>query len=121
VDVWLVRDDETPQRFFDPRTGDDVGSSSMFAFWLVSKLIELHDDLLAGREGRRVNGLGAVAVLVMTLTGLVIWWPGIGRWRRSLTLRRGVGWKRLVWDLHSAIGIWSSGFVLVSVLIDKYP
>ena len=92
----------------------------MTAFWLVSKLIELHDDLLAGTAGRRLNGLGAVAVLFVTLTGLAIWWPGVERWRRSLTVRRGVGWKRFAWDLHSAIGFWSSGFVLVSALSGVY-
>lgn len=89
-------------------------------FWLVSRLIELHDDLLAGPTGRRVNGIGALGVLLVAFTGAVIWWPGAGRWRRSLTLRRGVGWRRFAWDLHSAIGAWSLGFVLVFGLSGVY-
>jgi uncharacterized iron-regulated membrane protein len=92
----------------------------MTAFTMVSTLIALHDDLLAGPAGRRVNGLGALAVLLVVLTGLVVWWPGIARWRRSLVLRRTVGWARLTWDLHSAVGIWSSAFVLVSALSGLY-
>lgn len=120
VDVWLIRGDETRKRYFDPRTGADVGSSALTAFRLVSKLIELHDNLLAGAVGRCINGLGALAVILMALTGMVIWWPGATRWRRSLTLRRSAGWQRLTWDLHSAIGFWSSGFVLVIALSGVY-
>jgi uncharacterized iron-regulated membrane protein len=97
-----------------------VGRSSTTGFWLVTKLIELHDSLLAGPTGRKVNGVGALAVLLMASTGMVIWWPGRKRWRRSLTLRRSVGWKRFTWDLHSAIGFWCCGFVLVSALSGLY-
>jgi uncharacterized iron-regulated membrane protein len=97
-----------------------VGSSSTTGVWLVTKLIELHDSLLAGTTGRKVNGAGALAVLLMASTGMVIWWPGRKRWRRSLTLRRSVGWKRLTWDLHSAIGFWCCAFVLVSALSGLY-
>jgi uncharacterized iron-regulated membrane protein len=73
----------------------------------------LHDNLLAGSLGRRVNGVGAVAVLLVAMTGLFIWWPGIDRWRRSLILHRGVGWRRFAWDLHSAAGFWSFAFIAV--------
>ncbi len=98
----------------------DLGGSIPTGYWMVSKLIELHDDLLAGPAGRRVNGMGAVGVLLVAATGLPIWWPGIGRWTRSLSLHRGVGWRRFVWDLHSAVGFWSVGFVLVSALSGVY-
>ena len=40
--------------------------------------------------------------------------------RRSLTLHRGLGWKRLTWHLHSMIGFWSFGFVLVFGLSGIY-
>ena len=66
----------------DRRFADAIGIR------LVSTLMELHDDLLAGPRGRKVNGVGALAVLLVAVTGFVIWWPGIARWRRSLKLRR---------------------------------
>lgn len=120
VNIWLTRADEIKKRYFDPRSGADVGSAALIAIELVSTLIELHDDLLAGPTGRKVNGIGAGAVMLVAVTGLVIWWPGIARWRRSLTLRRGVGWKRFTWDLHSAVGFWCAGFVLVFALSGLY-
>jgi uncharacterized iron-regulated membrane protein len=103
-----------------PTVDEAQTDGSNLGFWLVSQLIELHASLLAGPTGRTVNGLGAAAVVLMVLTGLVIWWPGIRRWRRSLTVRRGVGWKRFTWDLHSAIGFWSSSVVLVFALSGLY-
>jgi uncharacterized iron-regulated membrane protein len=113
VDVSLRRGDEVKHRLFDPRSGSDLGDSVPIGIWLVSKLIDLHDNLLAGPTGRKVNGVGALALLGVAMTGAVIWWPGIKTWRRSLTLHRGVGWKRFTWHSHSMIGFWSLGFMLV--------
>jgi len=89
-------------------------------FQFVANLIDLHADLLGGGIGRRINGIGAFAVLLSALTGLVIWWPGIKRWRRSLRLHRGVGWRRFNWDLHSAMGFWSFGFIVVFAVSGLY-
>jgi len=113
VDIWLRRGDRLKQRLFDPRSGSDLADSVPTGIWLVSKLIDLHDNLLAGPTGRKVNGIGAFAVLALAFTGLAVWWPGIKTWRRSLTLHRGVGWKRWNWHLHSMIGFWSLAFILV--------
>jgi uncharacterized iron-regulated membrane protein len=113
VDVSLLRGSKIKRRLFDPRSGSDLGDPVPTGFWLVAKVLDLHDNLLAGPTGRKVNGVGAIAVLALAMTGLAIWWPGIKTWRRSLTLQRGVGWKRLTWHLHSMIGFWSLGFVLV--------
>ena len=120
VGVWLRRGGEIKERLFDARSGEDVGPWMPFGFVLIDALSSLHDDLLAGPVGRTVNGVGAFAVVLMALTGLTIWWPGIEKWRRALTLRRGVGWKRFIWDLHGTIGFWSFAFVLVFGLSGIY-
>jgi uncharacterized iron-regulated membrane protein len=113
VDVSLRRGAETKRRLLDPYTGRDLGEAVPPAIRFVSKMLELHDDLLAGRTGRKVNGCGALLLIVLAITGIVIWWPGIKTWRRSLIVHRGVGWKRLTWELHSMIGFWSLGFTLL--------
>jgi len=120
VDVWLRRGDEIRKRLFDPRTGSEVGESVPTGIRLASKLLDLHDNLFAGETGRKVNGVGAIAVLALATTGLVVWWPGVNSWRRSLSLHRGAGWKRLTWDLHSMIGFWSLGFTLVFAVSGIY-
>jgi uncharacterized iron-regulated membrane protein len=120
VDVSLLRDGHSKKRLFDPRSGNDLGNSVATGILLVSKLIDLHDNLLAGPTGRKVNGVGAFALLALAATGLAIWWPGIKTWRRSLTLNRGVARGRLIWQLHSVIGFWSLGFILVFGLSGAY-
>ena len=120
VDVSLRRGNEIKKRLFDARSGSDLGDSVSTGFWFVSELLDLHDNLLAGSNGRNVNGAGAFALLLLAATGLAIWWPGIKTWRRSLTLSRGVGWKRLTWHLHSMIGFWSVGSMLVFGLSGVY-
>ena len=120
VDIWLRRGADIKRRLFDPRSGSDLGGSVPTGIWAVSKLIDLHDNLLAGPTGREVNGAAGLAVIVLAFTGLGIWWPGIQSWRRSLTVHRGVGWKRLTWELHSMVGLWSIGFLLVFALSGVY-
>jgi uncharacterized iron-regulated membrane protein len=83
-------------------------------------LLDLHDNLLGGPTGRIVNGAAGVVVIVIGLTGIVVWWPGTQCWRRSLTLHRGVSWTRLIWDVHSAVGIWTVGFILLFAITGVY-
>jgi uncharacterized iron-regulated membrane protein len=125
VEVSLRQGGKTKTRLFDPRTATDLGAAVPTGIWLVSELLDLHDNLVAGSTGRKVNGVGALATLVLALTGLAIWWPGIKTWRRSLGVPRGIGlarggWKRWNWHLHSMIGFWSLGFTLVFALSGAY-
>jgi len=87
---------------------------------LVSGLISLHESFLLGPTGRMVNGFGGVAVLLVAFTGLVIWWPGRRRWRKSLALQSEVGWKRQVWNLHSMTGFWCFGVICLFALSGVY-
>ena len=84
-------------------------STTLSIEWLVN----LHADLLAGQTGRVVNGVGALSLTLLCLTGAVIWWPGLTHWRRSLTVDWRAHFARINWDLHSALGVWCFVFVLV--------
>ena len=99
--------------FFSPDEQSSEAFANASAYNMVTTLIELHKAFLVGPIGKTINGIAAFGVLVVALTGFVIWWPGIKRWRRSLRIHSGVGWKRFVWDLHSMIGFWSFGFIFV--------
>jgi uncharacterized iron-regulated membrane protein len=113
VSVLLKRGADLKHHLFNPYTGADLGDSVPLGIRLVSKLLKLHDDLLTGTTGRSINGVGALLVVVLAFTGIVVWWPGIKTWRRSLIVHRNAGWRRFTWSLHGMIGFWSLGFILL--------
>jgi uncharacterized iron-regulated membrane protein len=113
IEIWLTRDGRTRQRLFDPYTGEDMGPAVQFGERLVMWLISFHDTLFFGETGRAVNGVGAICLTLLCLTGAVIWWPGSKTWRRSLIVPRKLNWSRFFWHLHSMIGFWSLVLVLM--------
>jgi uncharacterized iron-regulated membrane protein len=84
--------------------------SEMFS---VDWLVHLHTNLASGPTGRLLNGIGAIVVTMICFTGAVIWWPGIGSWRRSMSVKWRAPFARMVWVLHSALGFWSMLLLLV--------
>lgn len=102
----------------DPVSAELLGEIPEQSF--VRTLQDLHFDLLGGRTGRLVNGVGAIVLLGMCLTGLVIWWPGRSQWTRSLRVDFRRQWKRVNWDLHSAVGIWTVALIAMWAATGAY-
>ena len=113
ITISVNRGGDVQQMLLDPYTGADLGNAMPAGWRLTTWLLDLHDNLLAGTTGRAVNGVGAILVTLLSVTGLVIWWPGIRNWRRSLTIDRRASWRRLNWSLHSAIGFWTVALVFM--------
>jgi uncharacterized iron-regulated membrane protein len=113
TDIWMEHGGSQKKRLFDPYTGKDLGNSIPFELTIIAWMYDFHKNLLAGDTGRLINGIGAIFVTLLGITGMIIWWPGIQNWRRSLTIPRTTNWKRFNWGLHSATGIWSLAFVLL--------
>lgn len=77
----------------------------------VTWLADFHGELLAGGAGRKWNGVGGLAVVLLCLTGAVIWWPGKNSWWRRISVHSSARGRRLLWELHNMLGFWS--FLLV--------
>jgi uncharacterized iron-regulated membrane protein len=120
AEVYLKHGDTELHRLFDPYTGEDLGDAEPPATILFEKVAQFHDNLLGDRSGRTLNGLGGAVLAVMSATGMVIWWPGIGHLRRGLTIRFTRNWRRLNWDLHSVIGFWTFAFVFMWAITSVY-
>jgi uncharacterized iron-regulated membrane protein len=86
----------------------------------VSWLQDLHFNLFAGHTGRLVNAAGAGCLLLMCLTGPVIWWSGSASWRQALTVDLRHPWRVAVRELHSVIGIAAVCSLLVWSLSGLY-
>lgn len=101
--VTLDRDGAISSRLFDPYTGEDLGDEQPWTLMALLWAIDLHADLLAGDTGRTVNGYCGLAFILLSVTGLIIW--GV-KGRRHLFVRRHIGWRRQIFQLHGALGFW---------------
>ncbi len=120
VYVRLLRDGEESSRQFDQFRGVDMGDTYPPPMQVMEWFVDLHDNLLAGQTGRTINGIGGALVLVLVLTGAVLWWPGKGRWLGSVMVRPAKKSKPLTWQLHSALGFWAFSMLFVWALTAVY-
>lgn len=94
--------------YADATTGAPLaGNGRLFIDWVL----DLHVYLLAGRTGFVINCIAGMGMLLLAVTGAIVWWPGIRLWKRALTVAWRRGWKRVNYDLHSAVGIWTLAIV----------
>lgn len=87
----------------------------------IAGLRDLHFALFAGVTGLKVNGWVAIALIFISLTGLVLWFqtkaPG-----KAFTINWSASWKRVAWDLHRVVGVVMLLFlVLVAATGAYYP
>jgi len=113
TEIWLRHDGARKQRLFDPYTGADLGESIPLAIQWFSWFSEIHTNLLGGKTGRVVNGIASIFVTFLCVTGAILWWPGVKAWKRNLIIDPKANWKRLNWDLHSAVGFWTFSLVFM--------
>jgi uncharacterized iron-regulated membrane protein len=84
---------------------------------LVNTIVSLHVELLAGRTGGLVVGVSGLLLVLLTVTGLVLWWP---RRLKALGAALRVAWRRggvrVNYDLHRAGGFYTALFLLLTAL-----
>lgn len=88
--------------FVNPYSGDVLGTRDLqqgFARWIHL----LHTRFLVGDKGELFVGWLTVITVLMSLTGIYLWWP-----RKILGIRRYSSWRRTNFDVHSALGFWAS-------------
>lgn len=112
-------DERTVTVYVDPSTNAVAGEIDQQASW-VGIIDRFHLDLLLRRNGRQWNGVGAAILVALVLSGLVIWWPGPRNWTRAVKVNFRLNWKRISFDLHSAIGIWTVIFTVTWALTGIY-
>ena len=82
--------------------------------YLMSWLYELHMHLLVGEIGRQIVGWSGFAMLVLLVSGIIVWWPR-GSWHKALTFKRKAPAIRRLRDLHKLAGVWSMALLFILV------
>ena len=98
------------------------GESGLSRPLLMPTLFHLHRYLVAGETGKVIVALTGVSLLLMVLTGMVLWWPRMAYsalWR-ALTIRHGGSWPRFSFQLHRAGGFFAAPVLLVLALSGVY-
>ena len=108
--------------YIDPYTGEVLGQSQRTPFFRT--VFMLHRWLLDSQPadggifwGKRITGISTLLIVIILLSGIVIWWPRSRKGLKNgiqIALRKG---KARFWhDLHAAGGIYVLLLVLVMAL-----
>lgn len=102
----------TTRLYIDPYSRRVLGirtAGSDFFLWLQS----LHFDLLTAETGRQINGVFAMTLVVLGLSGLLLWLRSTASWTARVWPRWGARSARRHWGLHITAGFWGSPFLLL--------
>jgi uncharacterized iron-regulated membrane protein len=94
--------------FVDPVSGAVLGTRTALQPGILTFAHQLHGNFLMGRDGRsKVVGPLGVAMLLLGLSGIVLWWPKPGQWKYAFIVRRTAKGLRFHRELHAMVGIWA--------------
>ena len=108
------RGNGSEQIYVDPSNLKIVGVGTSRPSPLLRLAHQIHESLLLGRQGRIVVGCLGIAMTLLGLTGLILWWPKRGQWKAAFLIRRNASGARLYREIHGAFGIW---FYLVFITV----
>ncbi len=123
--LWVTHLDENgdlTNRYnihFNQYTGEILGEKKRYT-GVLGFLEDFHFFLLLGRKGIQVNAVFGFGLLAMCLTGLVIWWPGVAKWKEAARVKWGARWKRVNFDLHRALGFYTVGLLTLMAVTGSY-
>jgi uncharacterized iron-regulated membrane protein len=120
AEVTMTLGDDRIDERFNPYTGADMGTLHPRSVAIMEWFVDLHDNLLKGETGRKVNALGGGLLCLLCLTGVVIWWRGRSTWAQGFYFNPRHGWKRINFDLHAALGFWSIAILFLWGLTGIY-
>lgn len=113
---------ESHQLFINPYTGEVNGQRLKVDFkrgWrgpLMDVILRLHYSLALGSLGMNVVGFIGLGLVFSLLSGLILWWPLTGQYRKALTIKRNASPERRNFDIHKTLGFYFAIILLFLTL-----
>lgn len=107
------------QVMVNPYTAQVLGSRDTSKYGLNSEYFirtmhHLHSRILLGEWGKNFIGIVGILWLIGSFTGIYLWWPKLAKLKLALSIKRGAGNARFIFDLHRTTGIYS---VIVLIVV----
>lgn len=103
----------------DPCSGKIIEKS----YWgetLWTLIYEVHAAFLMGKLGTNIGQIGfdticffGLFLFISALSGLYLWWPRWGKFKKAVTIKRDASPERFYFDLHKTTGFYSSIILLI--------
>jgi uncharacterized iron-regulated membrane protein len=112
AELWLEGEGGLRRRLFNPYSGADLGDAQPFSLQALGFLRDAHTNLLGGQWGRVANGIGSLAMVLLSLSGTFLW---VGNLKRSrfLSTRPATDLADRARKLHRRTGVWMIIFAAV--------
>jgi uncharacterized iron-regulated membrane protein len=102
------------QLFVDPSDARIAGTRQTGPGWdrrhIVEGIFQFHSNLVAGKWGRWIMGVAALAWLIGNFVGLYLtfpakkpFWP---KWKKKWKIDTGAKLRRLMLEIHNSSGLW---------------
>jgi len=100
AEIWLDGRGGLHRRLLNPYTGADLGAAQPAGLRILASIRQLHTNLLAGKPGRILNGLGSLVLTLLAVSALVGWMV-----RRAKLVERAPESDNIR-SFHRRVGIW---------------
>lgn len=109
--------------YVDQYSGEVLGSPKRLPFF--STMFRLHRWLMDSRPedkgaiywGKMIVGVSTLLFVIITITGIILWIPNSRQmWKNRSRISVTRGWRRFLYDLHVAGGIYASLLILAMAL-----
>jgi uncharacterized iron-regulated membrane protein len=93
----------------------EVVSSRFWGQYLMTWIYDLHYTLLLDMTGKLLMGIIGGLLLIVTLTGVYLWWPPLHKLKAALSFKCHSSYTRFIFDLHKVNGMY--GLLLLVLLL----
>ncbi|GAB3220003.1 PepSY-associated TM helix domain-containing protein [Spirosoma arcticum] len=100
--------------YVDPYTGRVLGVVDMLLN-PIDLTRRLHQNLLLRHDiGHYIVGFATLFVIILSLTGLVLWWPkNKAALKQRFSVKWNAKWRRVNYDVHNIGGFYTHLFILL--------